>query len=85
MIIAKAVNSYITRWKCRGYSKGIPEEIPARLDELNKAPSYKRIAIAIMQNDMRLLGVAPKKSQWYDVLKKIELNITDNDNQGKLF
>ncbi len=85
MSITEAVNIYMTRWKCRGYSDDIPDDIPQRLDELNKAPSYKRIAIAILRNDTQHIGVPPPKSKWYSVLKSIELSEGKETQQLKLF
>ena len=51
------VEQYIETWESRCYSNGIPDEVPNRLMELNKAPSYKQIAIAIMKNDCEVLTV----------------------------
>lgn len=58
-----------------GYSNGIPDEVPSRLMELRKAPSYKAICIAILKNDITLksLGFQPKISKYYHILKSIEL------------
>lgn len=69
----KEINHYIKTWERNCYFDGIPDEIPLRLDQLNKAPSYKRIAMAILKNDLEMLGVKPKKSKYYSVLKRIEL------------
>tara|TARA_R110001632_G_scaffold1171_2_gene4713 strand:- start:10187 stop:10390 length:204 start_codon:yes stop_codon:yes gene_type:complete len=52
---------------------GIPDEVMPRLDELNKVPSYKRIALAILNNDIDKIGNR-KKSKWYSELKRIELS-----------
>lgn len=69
------IEDYIKTWEIKGYSKGIPDEIPTRLSQLNLAPSYKDICIAILKNDIALksLGLQPKKSKYYHILKKIEL------------
>jgi predicted phosphoadenosine phosphosulfate sulfurtransferase len=63
--------------------------------KLNLAPSYKSICMAILKNDhsLKSLGFEGKKSVWYNVLKKIELqnrnkNMNENikiDNQLYLF
>lgn len=39
------------------------------------APSWKAIAIAILKNDMQMtsLGYQATESEWYGVLKQIEL------------
>lgn len=69
------IENYIKTWETKGYSSGIPDEIPTRLSQLNLAPSYKDICIAILKNDIALksLGLQPKKSKYYHILKKIEL------------
>lgn len=72
----KKINNYICLWKNRGYKEDIPDEVPNELMNLNLAPSYKAIAIAILKNDHGLesLGFVNKKSEWYNILKKIEIN-----------
>ncbi len=60
-------------WERRCYSKGIPDEAPKEIDD--KVPSYRKIAIAILKNDLSVLGVQPPKSDYYSILKCIELNI----------
>mgnify|MGYP003647350621 CR=1 FL=1 len=65
------INIYVKKWE-KVYSEGIPDQAPPRLDELNKVPSYKRIALAILNNDIEKIG-SRKKSYWYSELKRIEL------------
>ncbi len=74
------INKYLDSWKEKGYPEGIPDEAPLRLMELNKVPSYKQVCIAILKNDITLksLGLTPKKSIYYSILKKIEI-----DNRSK--
>ena len=71
----RLVDEYVKTWESRCYSDGIPDEVPKLIDSEGLAPSWKRIAIALIQNDMRMeaLGNIPKQSQWYGVLKRIEL------------
>lgn len=71
---------YIKSWKNKGYPDDIPDEIPIELEKTNLVPSYKMIAKAILSNDISLksLGYTPKKSKWYSILKKIEV-----ENNGK--
>jgi predicted phosphoadenosine phosphosulfate sulfurtransferase len=79
----KKINIYITKWKKRGYKKDIPDEIPEELINLNLAPSYKAICIAILKNDHSLstLGFTPKKSEWYNEIKKQEIKLRNkNEN-----
>lgn len=58
------------------YEDDIPDEVPDALASNNLAPSYKAIALAILNNDNNFtsLGFAPKKSVYYSILKKIEID-----------
>ena len=79
---------YVSDWEKRCYSNGIPDEIPIRLHQLNKAPSYKAIVSAIFKNDIALesLGFSKKKCKEYHELKRVELSQRDTkSNQLKLF
>lgn len=62
---------YIETWQRRGYSDGIPDEVPSELMRLNFAPSHKAIAIAVLKNDHSLssLGYSQPVSPWYSVIK----------------
>lgn len=78
------IQKYIKTWKTRGYPEDIPDEVPEKLMQLGLAPSYKAICIAILKNDhpMQSLGFTPKKSEWYNKLKKIEIEgRTKNGNE----
>jgi len=83
----KTILKYISLWEKRCYEKGIPEEVPTRIFQLNKAPSYKAIALAIMKNDtvLKTLGYTRKKCKHYHLLKRIELKDRNLDIQYKLF
>ena len=67
--------NYISKQEAQGYPKGIPNEVPLRLEQLNKAPSYKAIVKAIMKNDNHLetLGYSKPKCNAYNVIKRQEL------------
>lgn len=71
----KGVQKYIDKWKHKGYFNDIPDEVPQRIDNLNLAPSYKRIAIAILKNDnsLKTLGFSQKYSEVYDSIKRQEI------------
>lgn len=66
---------YIKTWEYKGYSNGIPDEAPLRLEQLNKVPSYRKICIAILKNDVCLtsLGFSKSKCELYSELKRIEI------------
>ncbi len=69
------IKKYIREWEMRCYFDGIPDEANERLEELNKVPSYRKICIAIMKNDVCLesLGFTKNKTPIYHSLKKAEL------------
>lgn len=69
------IEKYIETWEERCYSDGIPDEVPPRLSQLNKAPSYKQICSAIFKNDhcLKTLGFTPPKGAAYSELKRIEI------------
>jgi len=62
-------------WEKRCYFEGIPQEVPSRLSQLKKVPSYKEICSAILKNDISLktLGFTPKKSKYYSEFKRVEI------------
>ena len=88
---------YIRTWENRAYPNGIPDEAPEGLEQLSRVPSYRKIAIAILKTDVSLksLGYTPKKSIYYNILKKIEIDarlpthtkyrVKENSAQLKLF
>ena len=80
------IEEYINQWEKKGYSKGIPDEAPIRLNQLNKVPSYKKICLAILNNDhsLKSLGLITKKSNYYHILKRIELSARDTDQPKQL-
>lgn len=71
----RLVDEYEREWVRRCYFDGIPDEVPKIIDSDHLAPSWKRIAFALLKNDMAMeaLGNTPKQSSWYGVLKRIEL------------
>ena len=68
-------------WENRCYPDGIPDEAPREIDDM--VPSYRKIAIAILKNDLGKLGVTRPQSEWYGVYKRIELK-QRNDNTTKI-
>ena len=75
------IQEYIETWRGRCYFDDIPDESPSEI--LEKVPSYKRIALAILKNDypLKSLGFTPKKSKYYSILKKIEIEERNANNQ----
>lgn len=70
------MSAYLKSWTKRGYSDGIPDESDARLEAINKAPSYRNVCRAILKNDLALvsLGFQRPKIASYMALKRIELD-----------
>ena len=71
----RKIRQYITTWQKRGYPDGLPNEAPARLEQLCKAPSYRAICRAILRNDVTAssLGFTKEHSEAYMLLKRIEI------------
>jgi len=69
------IDNYIKKWESQGYPDGIPDEADAKLESLNKAPSYRAICKAILSNDNHLvsLGYQRSNTEYYGALKRIEL------------
>mgnify|MGYP003519573203 CR=1 FL=1 len=69
------IRKYIKQWESNCYPEGIPDEAPIELENNNLVPSYRRICIAIMKNDIQLqsLGYSREYCEIYDQLKKAEL------------
>lgn len=80
----KLIKYYIKEWESKGYSNGLPDEAPERLNALNKVPSFKAIALSILNNDhcLKGLGFSPKNTELYSTFKRIELGV--NCQQLKL-
>lgn len=47
----------MSMWEGRCYSDGIPEEVPDLLSKTGRAPCWKKIAICLLKNDMKLRGL----------------------------
>jgi len=41
----------------RCYLNGIPDEAPLQLEKINRVPSYRAIAMAILNNDLMLRSI----------------------------
>jgi predicted phosphoadenosine phosphosulfate sulfurtransferase len=65
------IENYIKTWEDRCYHEGLPDEAPIEIFDM--VPSYKRIALAILKNDLSDIGINGKKSEFYSILKKIEI------------
>ena len=68
----KQVNFFVKEWEQRCYKDGIPDEVPLEIS--HRAPSYKAIAMAILKNDVSILGVERKPCESYVRLKRHEIS-----------
>jgi predicted phosphoadenosine phosphosulfate sulfurtransferase len=66
-------------WKDRCYDE-LPDEIPTALAKTNRVPSWKAVALALLNNDLKLytIGFAKSESQ-----TSIELMRQKKDQQNK--
>jgi len=78
-----AILEYIETWEKRCYKNGIPDEAPIEL--IGKVPNYKEIAICILNNNLKPLGIHGKKSKYYSIFKRIEIDAREyNGKQLRL-
>ena len=66
----KRVEEYINKWQDRCYKNDIPDELPRKLMESGRAPSYRAIAEAILRNDIMLhsIGGSARESKYAAIL-----------------
>jgi predicted phosphoadenosine phosphosulfate sulfurtransferase len=74
------VRVYEKTWERRCYSRGIPDEVPAKIAKAMRAPSYKAIAMCILKNDLHLtaLGFSPKDTSLVDSLRKVQNGLQEH-------
>lgn len=67
--------AWVKKWEGRGYSNGIPDEADLGIELAERAPSYRRICMAIMRNDVQLesLGYTRELCAAYIAIKRDEL------------
>ena len=67
--------AWVKKWEGRGYSNGIPDEADLGIELSERAPSYRRICMAIMRNDVQLesLGYTREVCMAYIAIKRDEL------------
>src|SRR5699024_2999726 len=79
------IKAYTDSWQARCYSDGIPDEVPSKLLFSGRAPSWKAIAICLLNNDhqMQKLGMARNASKLGEEIER-ELKRKDT-GQERLF
>jgi predicted phosphoadenosine phosphosulfate sulfurtransferase len=81
----RKARDYVDTWCCRCYGFDIPDELPTGLEKSGRAPSYKKIAMAILKNDLNFhsLGFARDETE---LSKNLLRQKKDQDsNQSSLF
>ena len=68
------VEKYIKTWEGRCYQGGLVDEADRVLENTCGVPSYRKIAIALLENDLSRIGINGKRSYYYGFLKRIEIN-----------
>ena len=48
------VSEYVKTWQSRCYLAGIPDEVPRKVAASGRAPSWRAVAVALLQNDLNL-------------------------------
>ena len=71
---AKRFRGFISGWKGRGYSEGIPDEAPRILEETHWAPSWRRMCKVLLRNDWwcKGLGLTQPVSEAYSKFKRLK-------------
>ena len=79
------IEAYVQTWQQRCYRDSIPDDLPDGLLFSGRAPSWKAIAICLLQNDFRLhkLGYTTTPGEWAQAA--IELSNRQIDTQESLF
>lgn len=67
------VKAYVEMWRKRCYFDDIPEQVPDLLQSSNRAPSWRKIAVCLLKNDMKLRGLGfTEKNYDKDLILRIE-------------
>lgn len=73
--ITQRVEAYIQTWERRCYVEGIPDQVPRKLMQAMRAPSYKAIAFAILRNDVNLYALGLDQPDcWFHYREEPESN-----------
>ena len=78
------VKDYETTWKQRCYDE-IPDEVPALLAKSNRAPSWKSVALALLNNDMKLYTIGFARSESQTSIELMRQKKEKESQQIKLF
>ncbi len=70
---------YVSTWRKRCYSNDIPDEVPRKVMQSGRAPSYKAIALAILKNDLHFYSLGFSRPLWDDTLAVVEMGRIANN------
>ena len=80
------VEAFVTLWENRCYSSGIPDEVPKKLSDSGRVPSYKAIALSILKNDLKLRSIGFTYEDESELVVSLRRNHKEkNDKQLKMF
>lgn len=63
-------------WRRRCYSTDIPDEVPKKVMQSGRAPSYKAIALAILRNDLHMYSLGfstPSYERQLEIVERARL------------
>ncbi len=63
-------------WRRRCYSTDIPDEVPKKVMQSSRAPSYKAIALAILRNDLQMYSLGfstPSYERQLEIVERARL------------
>ena len=61
---SERVAEYVATWQRRCYFNGIPDQVPPKVEASGRAPSWKALAVALLQNDLNLYRLGFAKPCW---------------------
>lgn len=66
--------TFFNWWSQRGYEDGIPDQVPALLENQKLAPSYRRVCKSLLRNDYwcKGLGFTQHKTEAYEKYLKLK-------------
>ena len=81
------IRAYTRTWQNRCYSNGIPDEVPKKLSAVNRVPSWRAVALAILKYDNNLysLGFAVRENEAVTKLYENNKIKTEEFEQLSLF
>jgi predicted phosphoadenosine phosphosulfate sulfurtransferase len=67
------VSEYVRTWQLRCYSDDIPDEVPQKVAASGRAPSWRAVAIALLQNDLHLYQLGYTRPSYEQQQRAVQL------------